>query len=259
MQLKRFILTLFTTLLVYQNANAATFNYTPTDDVYYTNNGYAVNFVDDLGATEKYIPYLKFNTSNIDLTKEEGTSAKLTMFIKQSRGIDEIYSMGLYFVKNDSWSEGNLYNGTDIGDIAKYGTPAFTSATKPDFSSQDLLANGTIYNNRVEWVIPKDKLQNILNDGTLSLAIQMDAKTDFYSYFSFNSSELKGERINLLHFYQYRNSANMLITNYLETVTAVDNPNSPFLTIETAPTPEPSSMILGLMGLGSMLGLRRKK
>jgi len=31
------------------------------------------------------------------------------------------------------------------------------------------------------------------------------------------------------------------------------------LSIDTAPVPEPSSMILGLMGLGSMLGLRRKK
>jgi len=251
MSLKSIIISLFlASLFLSNNANAATFTYTPTDDVYYTNYGFAANFVDNLGSTGNYIPYLKFDTSDIDLSKQKATSAKLTMHFRQSRGVNEINNIGLYFVNNDSWNEGTLYNGTEIGLIPQYGTPAFTAATRPAFSTSDFLSNGVIYNDRVEWELSADKLAQILSDEKLSLAVQMDAVTDSFSYFCFNSSELKGERISLL----YSNGQ-----SYLETVTAVQNSYAPQLIIETAPVPEPSSMVLGLMSIGSLFGFRRKR
>lgn len=128
-------------------------------------------------------------------------------------------NVSVYYVNDDSWSE----------------TSGVTWDNKPDYDlSSDLIAsqypNAPSGRQTITWDLSGYDFSNDILDGYLSLALDDGMYTGSYSKFMSKD------------YYHY-------CSNY----------QPPVLTITTCPAPEPSTMLLGLMGLGSVLGFRRKK
>ncbi len=231
--MKKIIISLFLMLLFAgNNAQAATF--TPIADIQYfhtlypvtnysieSNNGYLQVY----GGTQ-YIDYgfMKFDLSSIDFSKEKIASASLKLFMYSSNGTN---TTSLLAYNDSSWvsppENKAVYAG--LKDIS-LATPlgSLTSSTFHNMQAPQVFNVNLNTALLTAGINASELLTIVLKDITVLTPEHTYAANEFYS----------------------------------SDMTYQGTSFSPVLTINTAPVPEPSSMILGLMGLGSMLGFRRK-
>jgi hypothetical protein len=221
-------------LLINQPVKAATFNYTPSGDMYYlqgeeygSNNNSAKNG-DYLGvyktAASSFETYLKFNLLKdidnkvLDLTKEKISSVSLKIYLDKSN--DKTVTSA-YFVNDDSWIEPAystylpmtkpvINTGEFLGDLN-------TNSVDKGYKTIDLNAN--IFNNNLNEI----KANNLISVGMVTTG------TDYAQYLGFYSKEYNSGLY------------------------------TPTLTINTTPVPEPSSLILGVMSIAGVAGIRKRK
>jgi len=230
--MKKLILTLLLSMFILSaKANAETFNLKVADDakyVYQTTS--IVNSPDLLSSiyanTAPTSTLLKFKISDdenlyMDLQSSKIVSVKLHIFRfhTENQPISEIF-----YLENDDWQEGNWLT----SHVAEY--PEIKKDNKVG-TLPTVAAN----EDQQDWVSAELDINKFLEDtnGIYTLSL-----------INTNYSQRPLGLNSIDQFIQKEIYSGVL---------------TPYLEIETAPVPEPSSMILGLMGLGSLLGLKRKK
>jgi len=230
--MKKFFLTvLFSCLIFSAKANAETFKLVVSEDAKYLTGLQMISNNPDLLSSlyankSPVMTMLKFKVSDnenlyMNLQNSEIVSVKLNIF--RFRTENQPISNVMY-LDSDNWEQGD-WNTTH-------------SAPFPETKKENLIgmlpevAAGVSYQG---WTFADLDIAKFLadTDGTYSLLL-------------FNTN------------YQARFDGLDSIDQFLNKETYAGNFPS-YLEIETAPVPEPSSMILGIMGLGSLFGLRRKK
>lgn len=254
---------LCTTLFFNSYAKAATFSYTPTQDVSLNSlfNRYSaidvVNHGLPLGSYQNGIVYLQFDISSI-LVTNKFKSAKLRMYVTPNMYPGTLNSVNLYHVSNDNWNEGQLYYGSVSG--LNNLRVAFDGINKPEFTDNDLITSfkqsslftyGNWENNYHEWVFDKNMFDLSTTGDKVSFALKMTGSGSV----TYANSEDGISYDKLLATNYYYGHA----FNTYEVSSHAVSKWSPLLTIETEPVPEPSSIILGLLGLSGAIGLKRKK
>lgn len=232
-------LLLIATLLIVsaQSMQAATFSYKSVADLYHYNGAFVTDTnYQYLHAASNYgTSFIKFDFTQeiagktIDLVNENITSAELKLYLYYSNGSNTVNT---YLYDNDSWVEPAM------------NMTIFTSARSLDQSFMLGSTTTSVYNNMqnlLEVTINlNSSLISIGADNKISIAIadKTIVETPVYTPISEFASK------------EYSNSAH--VAGYY----------SPVLTITTskpAPTPEPSTMFLSLLGLGSLIGLKKSK
>jgi hypothetical protein len=233
------------------NFSQASTLFTPSDDVNYTDSGLAINSVGGLSSynflnnTIFSIPYLKFNINNI----KDDTLSNLTLRLK----VGSIYGSGtpdlnLYFINNDNWKEGDFYlcQGTASVNLQDYA--AFTSINRPEMVEQNFITKGILNNEWYEWQFSYNNLSDDIKlgikDGTISFAI-----LNLNGMVNFDQQEIRGNTIETI----YEEGQNIFAR-----VEALPNPNAPQLIVDTIPTPEPSTMLIGFLGMVALAKIRKK-
>jgi hypothetical protein len=258
MKLLKIILSLYIIFLNLQVSQASTlYNYTPIDDLNWNNsNGIAINTVGSLSSynmingTNLSIPYLKFDTSNIKDKLINNVSLRLQESGKWGSGDP---ALKLYLVENDNWSEGEYYYsqgqvGINLADYA-----AFTTVNRAQIKDENYLTigykSGEWYECQFDYKNLSDNIKTGLSDGTISFAIlQYDPNSSIELY----SQETQGDIIEVI-----KQSNNGIFAR----VEALPNLYSPQMIVNAdnpAPTPEPSSLILGTLSVLGLMIKRRK-
>jgi hypothetical protein len=234
--MKKVVLAVFAALLLINNsAQAASFNLKVAEDAKYIYTSSNISNYPDLIAGnyamhDPVVTLLKFNIVDnkelfYELQNSIISSVKLNIFRFNTENNP---SSNVYYLNDDSWTEGAF--------------SSYHEATAPVYNESSFVGNlsmppisptGSPINQ--VWT-EANLLTNLFNadkDGTFSLLIA----NSNYAPLEFGQDSID----QFLHRESFGGNF----------------PSS--LTIETTPTPEPSSMILGLMGLGSMLGFRKRK
>lgn len=166
------------------------------------------------------ISFLKFDISNLKDEYLAGKQINASRFSIFGSGEG---TLNLYFVANDAWvDESQNKTKVDPAFINSLLSSESISATVDSQNDSDI-----IFNFSPDFIGLLNSNLADSSDNYFSLALKADDK------FILNSSEA------------------CLSKPQLEVAYAPD--------INEGPVPEPSSMVLGIMGLGSMLGFRRRK
>lgn len=255
----KYIITFLTLLYASTfSVHAATFNFTPVADIFFTEVSSSQGKVIISDVSTKYLratkdnqhnesstAFLKFdilspnnlNNDVIDFTSQRIKSAQLKLTSSVAFNAQDPKSnnslLTFYFVSDDSWREGPI---NTVG-----------SKPMPEINLTNVIGNGNLdYIPREKKVIIdlesnylNAQINEIKSNNLVSLAIFNTSvghnPSTYYSYVEFFSKEYNNG--------QY----------------------TPMLTLETesfpysVPTPEPSSIFLGLMSLCAMLGLKKRK
>jgi len=232
-------LTLITALLLTfvfaPEVNAATLDINPSDDIWVSSSHGLINYQDIAVLSGAYDPYsadkppaytyLKFNVSKLlDYRLERVSSAYLLLHSHFTYGRTD--NINAFYVQNDTWDE-------DIH---------FNYADRPVYSNENYLSTGY-------W----DGV-NSYGSGIMRWDLNVQ---DINEFFDIND--------NLISFALDNSSETPLRFPYQVSYFSKDSPGAfgmlfkPALVIETTPVPEPTSILLGFLGLGSALSLRRKK
>jgi len=221
-------------LFLNQSVKAATFSFIPSADMYYlqgseygSNNnsgksGYYLGvYKTSISSFETYLKFNLLNEANNNVL--DLTKEKITsvsLKIYVNKSNDDTITSA-YFVNDDSWNE------------PKY--PTYQQMTKPIINTGELLGDLTTNSSDIaskiitlDASIFNDNLNEIKGNDLVSIGM-LATGTTYAQYLGFYSKE-------------YNNGA-----------------YSPILTINTTPTPEPSSMILGLMSFAGIIGIRKRK
>lgn len=186
------------------------------------------------------LSYLKFQVSSLP-ESQQIDSIQLKLYGKDGLAgynsfpegsYDKDFKFSLYFVSNNNWNDED----------------GFDWSNKPVFTSDDFISSITGTIGDPQWftwdILPNanvtmEDIDNAIKSGFVSFVLQNETgKPSFFS--DFQSSE-----------YGNADFRPQLVINPEPLVSCLE--------ITTAPVPEPSSIVLGLMGLGSMLGFRRRK
>ncbi|MDD3013967.1 MAG: DNRLRE domain-containing protein [Candidatus Gastranaerophilales bacterium] len=235
---KLLFLLCLTISLMSTSAQAANLTLYATDDLSIKLNATSplntsYDYTTSVGETTKMISYLKFDISS--LSGLDINTVKLTMYGNIDPDSDVTTNkIGIYYVNNDSWSE----------------TSTFSWANRPTYDDTNLIAsashsvdvdsyNSVLYAWRLSPSadISSGVLAAEISDGTLSLAIQ-----DISSVLSSDISKtvfISNNNSSVLDAYKPQ-----LLIQY---------------TPPPTPAPEPSSVILGMLSLGGLLGFKRKR
>jgi len=255
-KIKLFVFALFLGLLISTQVQAASFTLNASEDADFYYDGYPSPFIqngivlhtqtglDDYYRSAKVDTLLKFDlTTNTALQNallnETVQSAKLYIFnylVYRNPDTEVFLAESGY-----TWTEGDEPDPNDPNDRPSH----FVTESRPDFDLNnpigDLnLAPGSSYNYTIDWVNTEVALDLLNIDDVFTLVLSnLNDSTDknTRSYATFYSSE---QQLGLSGEYPY--------TPYLEIITQ-----------QGSPVPEPSSIVLGLLGLSGAMGLRRKR
>lgn len=234
------------------STNTINENYFGPGHVVYTWNGSG-----NADRIEFVIPYLKFDISSIDKNFSiVSAKLKMTNFINQyvhrhagilygDTGIFEENNAGnvnLYYVQDDNWNEGTLYRENEVYDaIVNNQSSSFNWGNRPIYDQNDYISTGIDYYTNMIWDIPiEDIVNDFLSDGIISFAIENKlTSSNDYGLFFYSKETWDGNSVVLSEFAP-------------ELILEVNQNSIP------TPAPEPSSMVYGLMGLGSLFGFRRR-
>lgn len=232
--MKKLFICLCLLLLASQSsANAASFKLTVAEDAKYSTSSHIIiNRPDLVAGNFAEMPpvytMLKFNTAdNPALSQSIAASgiSSVTLNIFRLRTENSPVS-NVFYLKNDSWTQGD-WNTSHEAEFPYYDSSTIlgTLPLVPANTSQQ------------GWVSANLNIDKFLadSDGIHSLLI---ANSNFSMYL------------------QGKDSIDQFINK-----DQWDGICASYLTIETnsAPVPEPSTMVLGIIGLGGLLGIRRKK
>jgi len=239
--MKKLIISLFLMLLVTSSyAKAEPYIYTPTADIQnfrwltpISSSTYSQDW------NTQYLPIqggtqylnnglLKFNLSSIDFSKEKITEASLKLYLYSSGGTN---TTSLFAYYDNNWVSPAInkfaYAGVREINLDK----PLGSLTTSNFYNMQAPKEYNIILNKDFLTAGIEKATELLTIALKDTTILDKTTNNNFAMNEFASSE----------YIVYGKSY------------------SPMLTIYTAPVPEPSSMLLGLMGLGSLVGLKRKR
>jgi hypothetical protein len=219
-----------------QTMQAATFSYKAVADLYH----YKGSFVSDtnyqyLHAASNYgTSFIKFDFSQelsnqmIDLINEDIVSAELKLYLFYSNKNNNVAA---YLYNDDSWAEPGMNKTVYTSARTLNQSFMLGSTTTSTYNNmQDLLEVTINLNSNLISIGADNKISIAIADKTIVGTPAYTPMNDFASREYFNSAHSAG-------YY------------------------APVLTITTskpAPTPEPSSMILGLIGLSGIIGLKKR-
>jgi hypothetical protein len=177
------------------------------------------NFTTVVGGINKTVTYLKF-----DLTPLAGntiTSAKLQMYGSIDTDASDLVTnlIGVYYADQS-------VNWSETSTFSWATKPAYASNLITTFSTSNPLIS--LY----EWNLSVDDAASDVARGYITFALQDNTSSD---------NDIK----------------TIFISKNNPSVT--DGYKGPKLVVEYAPTPEPSSLLLGMLSLSGLLGLKRKK
>jgi len=254
--MRKILLALFTTVLILSNtgsANAAEISTPATQHANmwstYSPNGYdkLENYPLNLASVEhdgggKMNGLLQFQIDT--LPQADYSSYKFKLYgLKEDIGDIEVYA-----VKFNTWTE---------GDVGAFGS---LNAEKLFLSNLTDKGNNIFETESISQSFVDSELNNYIQNGKISLLLSPhDSVNPCFIYLT--DDYMLPYDYNLVLENNSWSEYDPATLQFFEN--AVNSPGDfrPALIAEIAPAPvpEPSSMILGLMGLGSMLGFRRKK
>lgn len=220
-----------------QSMQAATFSYKAVADLYHYNGAFVTDSNNQyLQVASNYgTSFIKFDFSQelsnqiIDLINEDIVSAELKLYLYYSNKNNNVAA---YLYNDNSWVEPGMNQTVYVSARTLNQSFMLGSTTTSAYSNMQNLLEVTINLN--------SSLISIGTDNKISIAIADKTIVGTPAYTPMTEFASR----------EYSNSAHS--AGYY----------APVLTITTAksvPTPEPSSMLLGLLGLGSIIGLKKSK
>jgi|GEM_PF-2585812 len=244
--LKLLFLAIFTGAVISSGAQAASFDLPAYEDAYWTNfnfKGQIANGIEigtakyDAGNNFAYVllNFRLYDNSSLYNSLANGDIEKMTLNLHNIQTYNDPDTRVYYFNDNTWLSTLPPAGATYFADTE---SPLDLNTFNPD-SNIALLDTGDSYNGRYGAVT------RLVTSSELNLSFLNNVQNDVFSLIV---ADAKGEY-----------SSDAFFSKDYDTLGTY----TPYLTIETsgasAPVPEPSSIILGLLGASGVLGLRRRK
>jgi len=250
--MKKILLALFTAVLVlsgFNSASAAIVSAKLIDDDANLYNSPFNSVINHPSEGEYGVTFLKFVLP--ELNYDNILSTKLTTYANEN--VNDPETVRAYVIKNDNWDYNSYDWKTNPANYLSLG-----------LGQRGQMVEQTSELSKIDWLFNFSELneeqlaflQNAGLDGVISFVLEPGEPVlgmvdeDIFSkeYDSFDAPY--GD--------ETTNDEQLIWDTYIE---GTGSQYTPQLSFETSPTPvpEPSSMILGLMGLGSLFGFRRKK